>query len=719
MTHEEALATVNQALESKSLQQRDIVTTIIGITGSGKTTLLCRLFEEELPKRYSSTGVLGKQPFRGLLHHIVQMGSLKLASHDQILEFLAPLLPAGVPEANILSLAETFTQNQAPEPACSLSEDTVPLTQPRSSSPSPSPVATATPPSSQLPTTATQIEKSHAREIMVRHLRSSGASKQDAALELLHVVDTGGQPEFMEVMPCLIHNSHIIALVVNLAQSLDDHSQMTFHEDGKKFQRPHPFVLTNRQMILQLLRTMQAKRSTNEDQQFKIIVIGTHRDKLWLKSKATIAAVNMELKSIFLPAFKKELIVYHSDDEILFPVNSLRPNKDDKAMFVEIRKKISDASLGEETNIPPSFFMFEQDTIKYAKQQRREILSLEKCVEIGSPLKMDQEMVSEALNYFHQHNVFLYFPDVLPHIMFTNPQAPLDFINMVVAFSYKVVDGGFKALPAEYALSIKNATITEEMLQHESLSKCFIPGTYEAQHAIQLFTHLGVIAPLCQSDLSDQKAQDERQSQDPDQPAPKSSSNQKYLMPCLLHDLTDIKRFLPKSSVAVFVVRFSNDCVPNGTFSGSLSRLLSIYGWRICSNPDGTPQCLAHNIATLCGTSMPAKITFVNMTQHFEIHVLCPNAKRYAPIFPRIRNTIFSAIQTTFTVMKFKRVRIQDAFLCNCNRSKSISHAATLCHTEQSFYLECTQTNDCCELNNSHTIWIKGQEGRNRGNYHN
>ena len=30
----------------------------------------------------------------------------------------------------------------------------------------------------------------------------------------------------------------------------------------------------------------------------------------------TIAATNMELKSIFLPAFKEELIVYHSDDEI-------------------------------------------------------------------------------------------------------------------------------------------------------------------------------------------------------------------------------------------------------------------------------------------------------------------------------------------------------------------------------------------------------------------
>ena len=401
----------------------------------------------------------------------------------------------------------------------------------------------------------------------------------------------------------------------------------------------------------------------------------------------TIAAANMELKSIFLPAFKEELIVYHSDDEILFPVNSLRPNRDDKTMFNEIQRNISDASLAEEIDIPPSFFMFEQDTIRYAKQQEREIVSYDECVEVGSLLRMNREMVSEALNYFHQHNIFLYFPD----LVFTSPQAPLDCVNMVVAFSYKVIEGGFKGLPAEYAISLKNAIITEEMLLHESLSKCFVSGINQPQHAIELFTHLGIIAPLHESESSDERSQIKQQTRDSDQPTPKPSSNRTFLMPCL-QDLTDFMSFLPQSSVAVFVVCFSHNCVPNGTFSGSLSRLLSTYGWKICSNTDGTAQCLAHNIATLQGPNMPAKITYVNTTQHFEIHVSCPNTKRHAPTFSSIHNTIFSAIQTTFKVMKFKCVTIQDALICNCDRSKSIAHAAILCHSEQNFYLECSQT---------------------------
>ena len=130
-------------------------------------------------------------------------------------------------------------------------------------------------------------------------------------------------------------------------------------------------------------------------------------------------------------------------------------------------------------------------------------------------------------------------------------------------------------------------------------------GLYQPQHAIELFTHLCVIAPL-----SDSKSQSEgQQSRDADQPTPKASStsSQKYLMPCLLMDLTNIKRFLPQSLVAVslvavflpqslvavFVVCFSNDIVPNGIFVGSIACLLSAHGWEVCQKADGILQYLA------------------------------------------------------------------------------------------------------------------------------
>ena len=674
--------------------------------GSGKTTLICRLFGIEPPAAYTSTGVAEKA-VRGLVRRITKLGSWEFLSYMKILQFLAPLLLAGMPEADVISLARSFIRKEIPEPTSGLAEDTVQHAQPQTPTPSPPPKSAAVP---QMP--RSQIERSHASEAMVGLLQSSSASEEDTVLELLHVVDTGGQPEFMEIMPCVMHNSHVVALVLNLAQPLDAYPQITFHEDGRAFTHPVPSSLTNRQIVLQAARTMQAKRSTRRGgQRSKIIVIGTHRDQL--SSPTVIAAVNRELKSIFLPAFQKELIVYHSTDEILFPVNSLTPDKDDEMVFEEIRQSISDPGLGEVIDIPPSFFMFEQDTIRYAKQQGREMVSFDECVEIGLQLKMGREVVLAALIYFHQHNIFLYFPKVLPELVFTDPQAPLDFVNTIVAFSYKVLAGVFPGLPAEYAISLKNAIITEEMLQHKSLSSLFIPNLYQTQHAIELFTHLCVIAPL-----SDSKSQSEgQQSQNADQPTPKRPrlTNQRYLMPSLLKDVTDIERFLPQSSVAVFVVRFSDDVVPNGTFGASIARLLSAHGWKVCPKEDGTPQCLAHNIVSLHDPTMPAQISYANTTRHFELHVSCLNAKAYTSMFPQIRNTIFSAIHHTFSVMRFDNVTIQDAFLCSCELFESTRHAATLHHLDHHSFLMCTITGQASEVNDSHKIWIQGEEGGREG----
>ena len=86
------------------------------------------------------------------------------------------------------------------------------------------------------------------------------------------------------------------------------------------------------------------------------------------KLTETLAAVNKELKSIFLPAMEDELILYRSHDEIIFPVNLLEPNDNDKIVLQQIRQKISDAHKVEEAEIPLipfSSFMFEQNAIKY------------------------------------------------------------------------------------------------------------------------------------------------------------------------------------------------------------------------------------------------------------------------------------------------------------------------------------------------------------------
>ena len=444
MSDEEAQTIVDQALASGSLRQRNTVAVVVGIVGSGKTWLIHRLFQLNPPDRYTSTGIAEKS-FRGLLHRIANMDSWKLFSQEDILEFLAPLLKAGLTKADIASLAKTFTEAEASQPTAAVSpakasiegEAPQPTVSPaKIIKDVPQPTATDVPlPSCSHATAAQpQPEKNYATQAMINLVQTVEGSEKAFIVEFLHMVDTGGQPEFIEIMPSLIHNSNFTLLVLNLAQSLDEYPPIAYYEDGTAYKWPLPSVLTNRQVIHQYARTLQAKRPTHTGTSHPSIftVIGTHRDCVKGKLTETLAAVNKELKSIFLPAMEDELIVYRSYNEIIFPVNLLEPDDNDKIVLEQIRQKISDAHIVEKAEIPLipfSFFMFEQNAIKYAEQKKAQdrqvmVLSFDECVQIGTELKMSHEVVQAALIYFHRHNIFLYFQDVLPNLVFLAPQVP-------------------------------------------------------------------------------------------------------------------------------------------------------------------------------------------------------------------------------------------------------------------------------------------------------
>ena len=285
MADEEALAIVEKTLESGILKQRNAVTVVTGIMGSGKTWLLSRLFRIQPPDLYTSTGVAEKS-FHGLMRRIADINSFDLLTLDQIFEFLAPLFLTGIPAADIASLAQSLTTMQASEPSQPPSVKTF-------TSSSVSPPTTASPRSSVEVSPTEETPSSKAMKGLVQKAKSS---KETLVLELLHMIDTGGQPEFMEVMPCLTHNSDLTILVLDLSKSLDAYPTLTFHDNGTGFKKPIVSPRTVRQIIQQLARTMQAKRGKKKGvKSSKFLVIGTHK---YCVNKAKLSEVLSALNEV-------------------------------------------------------------------------------------------------------------------------------------------------------------------------------------------------------------------------------------------------------------------------------------------------------------------------------------------------------------------------------------------------------------------------------------
>ena len=497
LTDERAQQIIDKALESSSLPMRNVVAVLTGLMGSGKTWFLARLFNQKPPDLYTSTGI-AEQSCRGLLHRIgnISLESWELFSPRKVLEYLACRFHEDLPPANVAQLAAKIATLGTPADPAPISTSSSASTPPLPSTPA---SATASVPKARS-NPLTSPTKSDTSQSMVRLVKAPQGSKSLAMLELVHMIDTGGQPEFMENMPSLVYHCHLAVLILNLMFGLDEYPAIHYHEKGKAYKRALPSQYSNRQIIQKLASTLQAKRfSRKESQCFRLLVVATHRDCVPQgELAARVKAFNKALERILLPACEEELITC-STDEIPFVLNLKEPDSTDLTKLDLIRNQISKSGVGEVVETPSSFLVFEQELVEFAKKVAgKDILSLEQCLQVGSKLKMESEVVKAALIFFHRQITLLYFRYVLPNVVFAKPQVPLDFINSIVQFRYKVASGETSCITPKLASSLRDGIITEENLSHDLLKKCFIPDLYEARHAIDLLCHTFTLAPLSQ-----------------------------------------------------------------------------------------------------------------------------------------------------------------------------------------------------------------------------
>ena len=335
---------------------------------------------------------------------------------------------------------------------------------------------------------------------------------------------------------------------------------------GTAYKREMPSQYSTRQMIKKLAATLQAKRSSHKKGSlFHILVVATHRDRVKGDLKARVDALNRELRDSLLPTYRDKLITY-SKRQIAFVLNLKDPDDDDKMALEMIRSKVSDKAhaLGKVIDFPGSFFMYEQDLLKYAAKKGRDVLSLEECLDVRARLKMEGEVVQAALVFFHRNNTFLYFREVLLNLVFVRPQVPLDFVNAVVLFSYKINDGCTHGFLAHIADSLENGIITKEMLSCDEFSACFVPGLYGPRQAIELSCHTFTLAPLSRKKWS------EPSTKSPQPITVSDNKKDRYLMMCLLPPIPDeeLCKYIPSSSkMLTLVVKFTDDCVRKRQFT--------------------------------------------------------------------------------------------------------------------------------------------------------
>ena len=644
---------IKKAMESGSLKQRNVVGVITGLMGSGKTTLLHRLFGTPPPGLYTCTDV-DAQSFRGFLHHTIHMsadGTWQRITYEDIRNYLAPLIKAGINEEKVDIFAKRILRSSSLTPAEShTSKEMVTL------------VLEASPPS----------EKSN-----------------DLVLDLVHMIDTGGQPELMEVIPSLIHNANIAMVLINLKYDLNECQMPDYHEEGEQYQRPPSHCYkTGKDVILKLVSTLRAKRSAGKN--FRLLVVATHRDHVKGDLEARVEDLNQQLITLLLPSFQEELIMFKTPNKIAFVLNLKNPNKHDLDTLKLIRDVVSSPDLGPEPfETPASFFAFEQDLLHYAETvAKRDILTFYECRQVGEKLGMDNDMIVAALVLFYWQNTFLYFPHVLPNHVFIKPQVPLDIINSIIHFSYKSLCG----VPAKVTALLRDGIITEELLSFDDISPYFQKGIYEVHDAIKLFTHTFTLAPLEFNTAPEMEPVDRKK--------------KKHLMMCLKPAKTDeeLQHYIPYSTnIVPLIIKFSIGCVPLGCFSSTISCLISKYGWKVVLESYNVPKCLAHNIVCLHDPDLSVNVVIVDFTQYIEIHIDSdlPTPK-LAKICNQLRRKVFESIQNVFERMQLDENEVEIKPVVVCPYTQKPHHFSEFVKNN----LQCEMCSKSCEADPKQLLWM-------------
>ena len=323
----------------------------------------------------------------------------------------------------------------------------------------------------------------------------------------INILDSGGQPQFADVSRGFVRGNTMNIICTKLTESLSDKPQFFYSLDGKFFNQPRQLRMTNLQLIEHFVRSIIASKNAVIVKGNKrlplFMIIGTYFDKikgLKLKSFESLQSKN-ELLFSTLHEFRDHFIFYKDDPmEFIFPVdNHCKWNRKKISLYFRQRIMSYQKHIGITLPIPVRYYMLEMRITEEASQEEHGMISLDSCYTIGANLGMGRIDVVKFITYLHSMVLFLFFPDVLPNVIFTNPQYLLDMLSALIRFSF--VESLEDILPENQCLEGDAQRVFHEdgIFDISLLCKLCLPldsPLFSEKKFLKLLQYLHIIAPL-------------------------------------------------------------------------------------------------------------------------------------------------------------------------------------------------------------------------------
>ena len=342
--------------------------------------------------------------------------------------------------------------------------------------------------------------------------------------DLFTLLDTGGQPEFINMLPAINSSTAITFVVLNISDGKDCLNNLVTAQykcEGYNYNKCH-LKYTNIHLLKCLLSSVKVaaikkdcfhpeivKQLTKDEHPKPVVcIIGTCADvlkgKFFKNYNKEVFEINMEVKKLIDTVDGDKSLVFwcKHDNSFVIPVDNTISTKSQKNGFKhEIAKDItrirelSNEILKKKAQyeIPISWFILELELRNCDKV----CITLAKVKEVCDRVlpthrKMEMVEIIEVLKFYHLYGMLLYFSEVegMNNFVITNPQWL--FVNLTKIIMCKFKSDAEDLYDSHLIEELNKGICSLEVLRKMNLD---LQGI-ELESFLNLLIHIKVIAPV-------------------------------------------------------------------------------------------------------------------------------------------------------------------------------------------------------------------------------
>ena len=670
------------------VEARDIKALIFGAAGTGKTHTIALLMDEE-PSVIRRSTPCATRPVR--VDKLEEEGGKWVrVTHDQLSQTIADtstMLPqkpstarkamSSAPSSSARTSAGTSKLKTAVKPKTAFTDNATAASTPRKK--------------------VSSVSTSSAEDELLRRIEMSPYGhrvKKAFKRDRITLIDTGGQPQFHEVLPMFMGETSASMFTIKLDDSLDDHPLIEFYDDSGHLVGSFRSPFTNQQILMLCMRVIQSQASQSQESLCPtLIFVGTHKDLEQQCESESREDKNRKIHDMLPPAVQDNAI--YCDKwlkELIFTVNAKTPGPQEKKIAAELRRVIVERSRVKPKQIPLRWHALELALQKLMLELGRGVLSKAECLEVAQRFHFTDDSFEEALKYLHNLNILFYYKDVLPNVIFCDPQVLLDKVTELVEYSYRLQTGACKDIAAEGKLRKfrDQGIVTLELLSKKEFRRHYVQSLFSPGELLKLFKKLLIVSPITEDE---------------------------FLMPCLLRVTQEPTPFAPSSNVPSLLFYFPHSPLL-GVFCALVAYLLSQAKWKLLFDASSrSPVKVDRNTVQFeVPGGLPGVITLSDsFLTYFQVSIQLPEKAPRAfcsTVCPQIRETILAGLRKASSALHYNNCIPRDAFLC-CEHGTSDSstpHASIVDSTHTLMTCTLNPAKFCSTLTEEHLVWLRSSD---------